>query len=157
MVVLSILYIIIPYFVHSHNYLLDRIIFLFLRYEIPKYCPTQSWRCVTVSLTGEVVKTYFCRAHLPSDILCIFFPFLFTRGSNNYFAYSPTKILYSKVKLTNGCPGSGDKWSFGPEKKIIINKQLLLLQLNAVFVFNSQPVSATKTSMNVTMLTQPLC
>lgn len=128
------LYIIIPYFVHFHNYLLAKIIVLFIRCEIPKYSLTQGRRYTSVSLTGEAVKIYFCRAPLPSDILRIFFAFSFTRGLNNYFAYSPTKILYSKVKTnkrTHWLRGQMKLWSW----KKSITKQLLL-HLNASHLYS---------------------
>lgn len=160
-VILPMLYIIILCFVHFHNYLLDRIIVLFLRRKIPTYSLTQGWRCVTVSLTGEAVKTYFCRAHLLSNILCILFALFFTRGSNHYFAYS-TKILYSKIKLTNGHRGLGEKWSFDLGKKTLISSCCCCIWMHPISTqfstsVESSVVSVTKTSRNITMLTHPLC
>lgn len=55
-------------------------------------------------------------------------------NSNNYFAYSPTRILYGKVKLTNGHACLGD--SFDPAK-ISFSEQLLLLHVNASHLYST--------------------
>lgn len=81
-------------------------------------------------------------------------------NSNNYFAYSPTRILYDKVKLTNGHACLGDKRSLDPAK-ISFSKQLLLLHMNASHLYSvsisveSSVVSVSKTSRNITILTLP--
>lgn len=84
--------------------------------------------------------------------------FFFTRGLNNYFAYSPTKILYSKVKPTNGHTGSGDKWSFDPEKNLLLSSCCCCIWMHLICPqfstsVESPVVSVTKTSRNITIHT----
>lgn len=105
---LSMLYIIIPYFVHFHNYLLYKILVLLQRSVIPNYSLTHRDKAEDLLVLGLLVnqsRLIFVELCCRQTQLCIFFTFFFFRGrcyifnSNKYFTLSPIRILCSKVKL----------------------------------------------------------